>query len=85
MGFLDEFGNKSIQHALGNATVKDLADFALGTVGEWVSQIVDLVKGPKGLQAQIQPTLAKADAVLDEARGTLQRFNAFLDRVGGKA
>ena len=72
---LDKVADKSLRDALGQMTISDM----LGALEGFANLQVDKVT------VFLKPTLDKADAVLDEARGTLQRFNAILDRVGRKA
>ena len=72
---LDKVADKSLRDALGQMTISDM----LGALEGFANLQVDKVT------VFLKPTLDKADAVLDEARGTLQRLNTLLDRVGGKA
>lgn len=71
---LDKVADKSLRDALGQMTISDM----LGALEGFANLQVDKVT------VFLKPTLDKADAVLDEARGTLQRINMLLDRVGGK-
>ena len=72
---LDKVADTSVKDALGQMTMTDMLGALEGFANLQVDKITVFLK----------PTLEKAVAVLDEARGTLQRINTLLDRVGGKA